>query len=102
MYFEMSVWGVRISRCVPVNDPRYSVNEGCFSDLLHTSRRAQVELSSIPSAFHHSANTKTTADEVHQRKAEKKKIGFSFYPFHKTSVETDMASLLETEQYVAA
>lgn len=47
---------------------------------------AQVEPSSIPSAFHHSANTKTAAWEVHQRitdkKKRKEKLAFPF--FHST------------------
>lgn len=51
----------------------------------HTTS-AQVEPSSIPSAFHHSANTKTAAWEVHQRitdkKKRKEKLAFPF--FHST------------------
>lgn len=51
----------------------------------HTAS-AQVEPSSIPSAFHHSANTKTAAWEVHQRitdkKKRKEKLAFPF--FHST------------------
>lgn len=38
MNIKESVWGVRFSHSVPVNDPRYSVNEGCC-ELLHTQRR---------------------------------------------------------------
>lgn len=38
IHFNLSM-GCEDSRGVPVNDPRYSVNEGCFSDLLHTLRR---------------------------------------------------------------
>lgn len=44
------------SRDVPVNDPCYSVNEGCFSDLLHTERR----LRSGWAAFHQPFITQQT------------------------------------------
>lgn len=71
----MSVWGVRFSRGVPVNDPRYSVNEGCFSDLLHT----QHWLRSSRAAFHQPFITQQTQ---RQRPPMEniKKIGFT--PFH--------------------
>lgn len=67
----------------------------------HTAS-AQVEPSSIPSAFHHSANTKTAAWEVHQRitdkKKRKEKLAFPF--FHPQNIcrnRLDSGALLETE-----
>lgn len=67
---------------------------------------AQVEPSSIPSAFHHSANTKTAAWEVHQRitdkKKRKEKLAFPF--FHPQNIcrnRLDNSALLEAELCVA-
>lgn len=89
MYIKMAARGVRISRSVPVNDPRYSVNEGCFSDLLHTHRQfrsAEQHSISLSSLSKHKDNGPPMEN--------REKMGFSLFPFHETSVETDLKTLL--------
>lgn len=79
---KMSVWGVRISRGVPVNDPRYSVNEGCFSDLLHTRHWLRSSRAAFHQPFIIQQTQRQPPERSTNRKQKKKNNKLAFPFFH--------------------